>query len=547
MIALVFKLTTIITNTRIKIGGAMNRTMMCLNVLITGLFLNSCNQLPQQDVFSSEKTTETKEKSKPNIIFFFTDDQAYDTIRAFGNPDAKTPNIDKLANNGVVFSRHYNTTSICMASRASVMSGMYEYKNGTNFSHGPMAKPIWQQSYPLLLKNSGYKIGFAGKFGFPVSNMQAETLNKEEGKVAQQDFDFWAGGPGQTTYKTARNHSIAKYAKEYPHSSLAYGAASIDFIQGAIKSQKPFAMSVFYKAPHRPVTPDPKFDHIYKNTEFRKLPNYGREAGKHFSKHSQLGRQYPRFEEWGYSEEESYQQALRKYHQLIYGIDQSIGMILDELDKQNIADNTVIIFASDNGYFNGSHGLGSKVLPYEEGARVPLIIYDPRHTQSGKMRTTKALTGGVDISATILDLAQVNKPKQWDGISLLPLLDDHTDSVRASLPHIQVWGPEPTRNLTMLDGRYKYIYWYYQDEKQNLVPTEELYDLESDPYEMTNIASDNSHADTLNNMRKLYDKQIKHWQQESVLHNGYAEYAELFKRELDWQQKAQILKGKKTK
>lgn len=82
-----------------------------------------------------------------------------------------------------------------------------------------------------------------------------------------------------------------------------------------------------------------------------------------------------------------------------------------------------------------------------------------------------------------------------------------------SLPHIQVWGPVPTRNLTMLDGRYKYIYWYYQDDQQNLAPTEELYDLEKDPYEMTNIVSDNSHADTLNNMRNLFDKQIKHWHQ----------------------------------
>ncbi|MGJ8679830.1 sulfatase family protein [Paraglaciecola sp.] len=519
----------------------MNKITTCLTVLISGILLTSCHHLSQQ----ATRSLENKQTSaRPNIIFFFTDDQAYDTIRAFGNPDANTPNIDKLANNGVVFSRHYNTTSICMASRASVMSGMYEYKNGTNFTHGPMAESIWQQSYPLLLKDSGYKIGFAGKFGFPVSNMQVEPLNEVEGKIAQYDFDFWAGGPGQTHYKTAQNTSIAKYAKEYPHSSLAYGAASIDFIQDSVKSQQPFAMSVFYKAPHRPVTPDRKFDHIYKNTNFRKLPNYGREAGKHFSKHSQLGRQYPRFEEWGYSEEESYQKALRKYHQLIYGIDQSIGMILDELDNQNIADNTVIIFASDNGYFNGSHGLGSKVLPYEEGARVPLIIYDPRHAKSGKMRTTKALTGGVDISATILDLAQVDKPAKWDGVSLLPILDDHTGSIRNSLPHIQVWGPEATRNLTVLNERYKYIYWYYQDEQQNLVPTEELYDLQNDPYELNNIVKYSSAATALKEMRQLYDQQVNHWQKETLDYNEYAEYGELFDRKQTWANKAQILKNK---
>lgn len=518
--------------------AATARLIFCL---VFGILLTACETIQNQANVPVESSIKN---NQPNIIFFFTDDQAYDTIRAFGNPDAITPNIDKLANKGVVFSRHYNTTSICMASRASVMSGMYEYKNGTNFGHGPMAESIWQQSYPVLLKQAGYQIGFAGKFGFAVADLSAPKLNHEEGKVAQNDFDFWAGGPGQTQYRTARNPSIAKYAKDYPHSSLAYGAASIEFIRNSVNAKQPFAMSVFYKAPHRPVSPDPKFDHVYKNTHFRKLPNYGREAGKHFSKHLQLGRQYPRFEEWGYSEEQSYQNALRKYHQLIYAVDQSIGMVLDELEKQGIADNTVIIFASDNGYFNGSHGLGSKVLPYEEGARVPLIIYDPRHPQSTHMRTTKSLTGGVDISATILDIANVKQPKTWDGVSLLPILDNPQNQVRSSLPHIQVWGKEATRNLTVLNDRYKYIFWYYQDPKLGLMATEELYDLDADPYELVNIAGEIEHQNTLKTMRKLYDQQVKHWQQESVQYNGYAKYGDLFRRELDWQQKSKLLKVK---
>ncbi|WP_158967548.1 sulfatase [Paraglaciecola sp. L3A3] len=517
-----------------------NHLLLSSLSLCVSVILSSC----ANDNIQNSSKPKQQNADKPNIVFFFTDDQAYDTIRAFGNPDALTPNIDKLANKGLVFKHHYNTTSICMASRASVMSGMYEYKNGTNFQHGPMADSIWQRSYPLLLKESGYRIGFAGKFGFPVSNMTAKPLNEEEGKIAQHDFDLWAGSPGQTSYKTAQNESIKKYAKDYPHSSLAYGAVSIDFIRESVKKQQPFAMSVFYKAPHRPVQPDPKFDHVYQNTEFRKLPNYGREAGKHFSKHSQLGRQYPRFEEWGYSEDESYQQALRKYHQLIYGIDQSIGMVLAELEEQGIADNTVIIFASDNGYFNGSHGLGSKVLPYEEGARVPLIIYDPRNKHSGKMRTTKSLTAGVDISATILDLAKVKKPTAWDGVSLLPILNNPTQQVRASMPHIQVWGLEETRNLAIVDNRFKYIYWYYQDEQQNLVPTEELYDLENDPYELKNVVSDRRYASTLDNMRNLYDQQITHWQQESINYNEYAEYAQLFDRHLSWSTKKQVIKQK---
>nr|WP_268820257.1 sulfatase-like hydrolase/transferase [Paraglaciecola sp. G1-23] len=163
------------------------------------MILSSCHNFPLEQ--SSANSTKLTAGPQPNIIFFFTDDQAYDTIRAFGNPDAITPNIDKLANQGLVFSRHYNTTSICMASRASVMTGMYEYKHGTNFQHGPMAKSIWQASYPILLKQAGYQVGFAGKFGFPVADMSIHPLNDEEGKLAQDDFVFGQVAQGRPIIK----------------------------------------------------------------------------------------------------------------------------------------------------------------------------------------------------------------------------------------------------------------------------------------------------------------------------------------------------------
>ncbi|MCF2947889.1 DUF4976 domain-containing protein [Paraglaciecola aquimarina] len=160
------------------------------------------------------------------------------------------------------------------------------------------------------------------------------------------------------------------------------------------------------------------------------------------------------------------------------------------------------------------------------------------------MRITQSLTGGVDISATILDLANVEKPKTWDGVSLLPILQDNKKQVRTSLPHIQVWGPEPTRNLALLDGRYKYIYWYYQDEALGLTPTEELYDLQNDPFELTNIANHSTHSQTLKNMRKLYDQQIQQWQHQTLNYNEYAEYGHLLNRDLSWSEKLKILQIK---
>ncbi len=463
---------------------------------------------------------------RPNILFLFTDDQAYDTLGVYGNDEVRTPNVDSLGKRGLVFDRHYDTTAICMASRASVTTGLFEYRTGCNFSHGPLGTRQWASSYPRLLKKAGYRVGFGGKFGFSVSDGKGGP----EGNNVRDEFDFWVGGPGQTSYRTAANPTLKKYADEYPHSSRAYAAATIDFVRESVKAGKPFQMSVFYKAPHRPVQPDPMFDDVYRDTAFRKLPNYGREAGKHFAPHSRLGRQYPRFVEWGYHTDESYQAALRKYHQLIKGVDHSVGMILEELKRLGIEDETVILFTSDNGYFNGSHGLGSKVLPYEEGARVPMILYDPRHPKSGALRRTGAVTGNVDVAATILDLAGVDVPDGYDGRSLLPLLDDPAASVHESLPIVQVWGPEATRCLSVVTDRYKYVYWYFEDEKRDLRPTEELYDLKADPYELKNVVTEPKHAEALAEMRRLYDARVAHWRKTSVPDHGYPEYGTRFQR-----------------
>ena len=482
---------------------------------------SSCN--PKKEKL---KEALTQEEKKPNIIFFFTDDQSYDSQKDYGNSVVKTPNLDILANNGVIFNRHYNTTAICMASRANVMTGQYEYKTGCNFDHGSLKTKQWSTSYPVLLKKEGYQVGFAGKFGFSVSDTNGGW--KKEGEVAKHDFDFWAGSPHQTSYKTIENKSLAKYAAEYPHSSRAYGAATIDFINESVNKEEPFCMSVYFKAPHRPVEPDPMFDDIYKDVVFDKLPNYGREAGEHLSKQSKMGRQYPRFYEWGYDNEEDYQNTLRKYHQLIYGVDYAIGMVLEELKKLKIDDNTIIIFSSDNGYFNGSHGLGSKVLPYEEGARTPLIIVDPR--TDNKHINTNAITGNVDITATMLDIAGVEIPEIYDGKSLMPTLKNPKVQSRESLPIIQVWGPKATHSLTVLDKQYKYIYWYYEDEENNIHPTEELFDITNDAYEMENLANNPTYKGQLERMRKLYDKQLQHWEEEGVKYNGYEKYSTLFAR-----------------
>ena len=479
------------------------------------------------------------EGGRPNIIFFFTDDQAYDTLGCYGNPDVKTPNIDRLGNEGVIFDRHYDTTAICMGSRANVMSGLYEYRTGTNFMHGPMSRKLWQGSYPVLLREAGYTTAFGGKFGFAVVDDPLKGGKESSySDLPVEDFDFWVGGTGQTSYKTAQNKYLARFADEYPHSTRAYGAAGQEFIRQSAEAGKPFCLTLFFKAPHRPVTPDPMFDAVYEDTVFRKLPNYGRSAGEHMAPQSRMGRQYPRFITWGYHTDESYQKALRLYNQQIHGVDYAVGMIAEELERQGLQDNTVILFSSDNGFFNGSHGLGSKVLPYEEGMRVPMIIYDPRSKSTGGGRRVAAVSGNVDVAATILDLAGLEVPDSMDGRSLMPLVRDERSRVRQALPLINVWGTAGTFFLGVATDSHKYIYWIYGEEFE---PVEELFDLKADPYEMKNVASEPGYRLIREMMRVLHDAEISLWKRRSVVYGDYRLFGDLLDRNIPWSEKKRLI------
>ena len=199
------------------------------------------------------------QEKQPNIIYLMSDDQSIYSIGCYGNIDVQTPNLDRLSADGITFDNHYVSTAICMASRASVMTGMYEYKTGCNFQHGDLTEGKWHMSYPILLREAGYLTAFAGKFGFNI-------IDGPDGKrlpMPERDFDSWGGGEGQTKYKTVANNSIKEYADEYPHSTLAYGAFGRDFIAQAAQTDQPFCLSISFKAPHKPATPDPRLSLIH--------------------------------------------------------------------------------------------------------------------------------------------------------------------------------------------------------------------------------------------------------------------------------------------
>lgn len=460
---------------------------------------------------------------RPNIIYLMTDDQCTRSLGCYGAPGAKTPNIDRLASRGVVFDRHYDTTAICMASRATVMTGLLEYRHGVNFGRSErggdthMTPEHWASSYPMRMREAGYRTAFAGKFGFVIAD------GSKKGRYPSDDFDRWGGGPGQTNYVTAKNASMKDYAKEYPHATRSYGAFGSDFVQDSVAAGEPFCLSISFKAPHYPVQPDPVFDDVYKGATFPKAANYGRENGLHFAEQSRQGRQYARFIDWGYATE--YDAVMAKYYQLIYAVDVAVGMIVDAVEQAGATDNTVVVFTSDNGFFCGAHGYGSKVLPYEESTRVPLIIVDP--TRERGAERSNSLTGNIDLAPTILELAGLKSEDEIDGTSLVPVYTG-AETRDGPMPLMNVWGPKECYCLGVVNGRWKYVYWPY--EGRGMRPTAELYDLKSDPLELANLLNDPAAKSGRSEMEEVYDFMLEDWSEQAAGHGGYRELLPFFQR-----------------
>jgi arylsulfatase A-like enzyme len=463
-------------------------------------------------------------QSRPNLIVLLTDDQTIGAVGCYGNKEILTPNIDQLASKGVRFLNHYNTTSICMASRASILTGLYEYRHGCNFTHGDLERSRFDQSYPAVLRQAGYFTGFAGKIGF--------EIQKEPFDAFEREFDVWAGGPGQTDYDTAKNKGIAKYAAQYPHCSRAYGAWGQDFIKTAKQTGKPFCMSISFKAPHLPQIPDPADLKLYSAIQsFSRPLNYGVEKATHLSPQVQTSRAATAYREWV----KDYDSTVRHYYALITGVDAAIGMIREELERQGLADNTVILFTSDNGYNAGSHGFGDKVVPYEEGSKAPLILLDPRLPKETAGKTCAAITANVDAAATLFALAHVQPPQTLDGHNLEPLLRNPGSKVRDWLPLFNFWGVPSAQSMAVVSEDWKYIHWFYG--AQEMTPTEELFHLSHDRLEMSNVAHEPRFERELAAARKAYDAELSLIQPRLASGHGYEPYPVLFDRVTPWDRK----------
>ncbi len=430
--------------------------------------------------------------SRPNILFILVDDQRNDELGCAGDPLIRTPNIDSLAARGVRFENMFVTTSICAASRASIFTGLTERSHGFTFGTPPISQADAATSYPALLKKAGYRTGFFGKFGVGVAGSKLFQGNKEM-------FD-----------RFERLHR-SPFFKKQPDGSKRHvdelvGDRAVEFIESQPKD-RPFCLSLSFNIAHaedadkRPGIghfPWPRaVDGQYEKGDMP-LPRLRDpeifNAMPEFMKKS-LNRD--RFF-WRWDTPEKYDANMRARFRMLTGMDGTIGRVLKALDKHDLANNTVVIYTADNGYYRAERGFAGKWSHFEESLRVPLVVYDPRLPTARRGRVIDAMVLNIDLTATMLELAGVEIPAKYQGRSLKTFVDGSAPAEWRNdffCEHLMNHKPIPKWE-GVRDKRYVYARYFTQKPAYEF-----LHDLEKDPDQLKNYAHDSSYAGVLKDMR----------------------------------------------
>lgn len=441
--------------------------------------------------------------SRPNIVFLLTDDQRGDTLGCMGNKIVRTPQVDRLAAEGVVFDNCFVTTSICMTNRACIFSGQYAARHGvisfsTDFTPAQLA-----QTYPALLRESGYYIGFIGKWGV--------------GQPPKDLFDYNRGWPGQNRYlQNVKGKDVLAYLDpksgdrgedlDQVHLTARMGGQALEFLDD-LPEDRPFCLSLSFKAPHcqdgqpafRQFPYDPRLGGLYADVTIPPAPLSDAaffEGLPEFLKTSENRNRW----KVRFATEEMYRHSVNCYYRLITGVDRVVGRIVKKLKEKGIDRNTIILYTGDNGFYLGERGLAGKWFPHEVSIRVPLVVYDPRLPADRRGKRCAQTVLSIDLAPTILAMAEVEIPAGMQGESLRPLIEGKAPDWRSEFfyEHLFVHKTIP-RNEAVRDARYKYI--RFLDTRP---PYEELYDLSADADEAHNLAGRPEHAATLTRMREKW-------------------------------------------
>ncbi|MBP8256300.1 MAG: sulfatase-like hydrolase/transferase [Opitutaceae bacterium] len=427
------------------------------------------------------------EGSRPNIVFFLTDDQPYSGLSVTGGLGTQTPAIDKLAADGVLFENAFATTAICCCSRASILTGQYMRRHGIEEFTKPLSDDQLALTFPVLLREHGYRTAFLGKFA-----VGSPEVDKRRALPAHL-FDLWYGFPQSVSFRqTEDGHT------EYLTTVMTEKA--VEFLDSTPHNQ-PFCLIMALKEPHGPLN--------YKDPEFKPpaeagpIPRPSTLTHAAFDRLPEVVRNSLAASPRLIDSRTAFESYVRLRNEYIARADLAVAQIRAALAARGLDRNTVVVFASDHGVFMGAHGLSGKWLMYEESIRFPLIISDPRLPASTRGRRT-AMALNIDLAPTFLAIAGVPIPATLQGADLQPLLRDPSARIHADWYYEHVFSDSDRRPIPKVEGvrteRWKYIRY---PDTQPLV--EELFDLAADPHEENNLSGQTADRATLDDLRRRCD------------------------------------------
>lgn len=445
---------------------------------------------------NQKRVYKPKRNGKPNILWITTEGVPLSVLGCYGSRFMPTPNIDRIAKEGMLFRNSFCNNALCAPSRATLLTGKYDHLNGmltnpggtTNGQTASFFDP-GQETFAKILKKAGYKTGMVGKW----------HLVSEPGKPAnpgEAGFDYFAfkrgaGGPYYNSKGYLQNPSLGSHEiveKEYP------GYITDNFtdlaIEGIKQLKEPFCMAVQFFNDHRPFDPPHKNEHIFDDVRFPEPGTFwddyefrsaaAREAHMRIS--DMMDFDPPKNLTRRQRQQWSYQQLMRHFLGTLKSQDDNVGRLLDFLDESGLADDTIVIFTGDHGFFLGEHGWFDKRFMYEEALRVPWMIRYPGVVKPGS--TTDSWVTAIDNAPTILDLAGLEIPADMQGQSVLPVIKGNTPADWPTSMYYHYYEFAPPHwvlpNYGIRTDRYKLIYYYTINEW-------EFFDLQNDPDEMESL------------------------------------------------------------
>ncbi len=482
-----------------------------------------------------------KETPKPNILFIMSDDHAYQAISAYGYGLNETPNIDRLAEEGAIFTRACVTNSICAPSRAVLLTGKHSFINGKVDNVQPFN---WDQvNFPKLLQANGYQTAMIGKIHLDGNPQGFDYSMVLRGQGNYYNPDFMVNGSG-------------KWERFEGYCTDIITESMLDWLKNKRDPNKPFCALYHQKAPHRNWKPAPEYLTLYDDKTFDPPSNYfddyeGRGTAAHTQEmkvdgHAQWGHDFkmltdPDGNETGFANELNrfnekqkadwlaaytpkneamkaanlegeelakwkFNRYIKDYLRTIKSVDDGVGQVLDYLEENGLAENTIVVYTSDQGFYLGEHGWFDKRFMYEESFRTPLLVRYPREIKPGTK--INKLVQNLDFAPTFLDYAGIEIPKEMQGISFRELASGENNEWRDAVYYTYYEYPSVhmvKRHYGVATERYKLMHFYYDVDEW------EMYDLETDPSEMKNIYNDPAYADVqkelhakLTELRKYY-------------------------------------------